>query len=454
MNVDEKGLPASIEAERFVLGSVMLTRECFDNIRGAISAEDFSLEKHRRIFKRMADLNERGESVEPMTVALELEKHGELDSCDGASYITDLDIGLPQLPNIDAYVRIVREKSILRRTIFACQHMMNRCLTAEEGSEEILTAAEGTLQKLAQEGHQGAASWRNPGEVMSQYPGGISAFLEPFRCANGVPTPWPALTNSVGGLHEGELFVIAGRPSMGKSLIAMQMAAWAAKTGVGVNVFSLEMSAESLIHRLLSAESRVDAQRFRMGFLNPGERQKIAAAVGEIQDLPLWIDHTRARTVPAMVSVLRKGAGQGKKPRLIIIDHLTLMGTPARVESARVGFSDIVHSMKRIAGDFGATVILLSQLNRKCEDENRRPQLSDLKETGSIEEDADVVTFIHRWERYQKFRGREEFRGDAELILAKQRNGPVGMCRLVFLEGQQKFETRADCEELQHGGNE
>lgn len=446
-------LPTSVEAERFVLGSIMLTAEMFDNIRGAIDEDDFSLEKHRRIFRRMTDLNARGEVLDRVTVYHELDKHKEAQSCDGIGYLAELDNGLPQLPNIDAYVRIVREKAILRRTIFACQSMMDRCMSAKEGSEEILTAAESTLQKLAEQGATGAPSWRNPGEVMAQYPGGIGAFLDPQRHTDGILTPWAAFNSSTGGLRAGELCVIGGRPSMGKSLVSMQIALQAAQSGIGVAVFSLEMSAESLIYRLLSGLSQVDAHKFRMGYLSHDERKRINQAVGDIQDLPLKIDESRARTVPAITSALRKLVAQ-MPVSLIVIDHLQLMRTTGRAESARVGLSEICHSMKHIASDFGAAVVLCSQLNRDCEKENRRPQLSDLNETGSIEQDADVVAFIHRWERYQKFRGREDMRGDAELILAKQRNGPVGMVRLVFLDGQQKFESRADSEELQRGGDE
>ncbi len=467
-----QGLPTSITAERMVLGSILLDPEHYDSTAGAIDPADFSLELHRRIMKRMAALSERGERIDRITVFQELHKHGETDG-ETLSYLVALDDGLPQLPNIDAYLRIVKEKATLRAAIFACQHIINRCMVAEDGAEEILTAAEATVQKLAEAGAQGRVAWRNPGEVMAEYPGGIGAFLEPQRHATGIPTPWPALTSSTGGMRPGELWVIAGRPSMGKSVVGMQMATEAAKhlqehqPGEGAAVFSLEMSAESLVYRmlsakairvtnaakLLSAEGRVDAQRFRGGFLNHDERKRLNGAVGGIQDLSLWIDDTRARTVPAMISALRKLAAKWK-PRVIVVDHLTEMNLGPRAESMRVGYSQIVNGLKHIAVDFGATMLLLAQLNRKCEDENRRPQLSDLKETGSIEEVADVVTFIHRWERYQKFRGHAEYHGLAELLLAKQRNGPVGMCNLVFLAAMQRFETACGGEDLQVGGSE
>ncbi len=455
----EKGLPVDIEAERSVLGTFMLEPQFIEDARGMLEVGDFSLRKHQIIYRRMLDLSGRGEAVDRITVYSELDKHGEVQTVDGLEYLVSLDTDLPQVQKVEAYLRIVKEKSTLRAAIFACQHVINRCMMAQDGAEEILTAAEATVQKLAENGSAGRVAWRNPGQVMSDYPGGIGAFLEPQRHAAGIPTPWPALTSSTGGMRPGEFWVIAGRPSMGKSVAGVQMAINAAKyleehePGKGAAIFSLEMSAESLVYRMLSSEGRVDAQRFRGGFLNHDERRKLNGAVGDIQALPLEIDDTRARTVPAMVSALRKLAAK-MKPRIIVVDHLTEMNVGARAESYRVGYSDIVKGLKHVAVDFGATMILLAQLNRKCEDENRRPQLSDLKETGSIEEVADVVTFVHRWERYQKFRGREEYRGTAELLLAKQRNGPVGMCNLVFLANQQRFETACGGEELQAGGNE
>lgn len=457
-NERELALPSAPDAERLVLGAVMAMPETFETLRGAVAAEDFHTEVHRILFKRMCDLSERGDPIDRVTVFTELQKNREAEACGGLTYLVSLDDGLPQIPNIEAYARIVREKSVLRKTIFACQHMMNRCMAASGESHEILTDAEGVLQKLVGESRQERVSWRNPGEIMVGYPGGIDAFLSPQKHESGLVTPWPALTSATGGWHTGELAVIAGRPSMGKSLIAMQIAVMAAKhfrsstpeESEVAAIFSLEMSKESLIQRLLSAEGRVDAQKFRMGYLSYDERKKLSVAVGEIEDLPLWIDDSHARTVPAMVSALRKLQATRGQPRLIVVDHLQLVRSVGRVESLRVGLTEVTHALKHIATDFGATVILCSQLNRDCEKENRRPQQSDLRESGSIEEDADVIAFVHRWERYQKFRDRDDMRGQAELIIAKQRNGPIGAIRLVFLESQQKFESQVDYGEMQH----
>lgn len=446
----ELGLPVSHDTERLVLGAIMVTPGCFDNLKGSIEADDFSDERHRRIFQRMAELNERGEAIDRVTVYTELMKYAEAESCGGLSYLVTLDDGMPAVVNIEAYVKIVREKSILRKTIFACQSMMNRCMMSEEPSHDILTDAEAMLCKLAQEGDQGRSKWRNPGQVMTEYPGGLNAFLTPQRHANGLSTPWPKLTDNTGGFHEGELVVLAGRPSMGKSVLACQIGVHIAKQfrdgssedNLGVALFSLEMTAESLIYRMLAAEGHVDAQRFRLGFLSADERKKLSYAVDAVHDLPLWIDDTHARTVPAIVSALRKLPQC--KPRVIVVDHLQLMRSAGRAESLRVGLTEITHALKHIATDFKATLILCSQLNRDCEKEARRPQLSDLQDSGSIEQDADVVLFIHRWEKYAKYRDHQDMRGQAELIMAKQRNGPTGITKLVFLENQQIFMPAAE----------
>jgi replicative DNA helicase len=276
---------------------------------------------------------------------------------------------------------------------------------------------------------------------MLSYPGGINAFLNPPRDTVGIPTPWPGLTSALCGLQRGDLFLVAGRPSMGKSIVGMAFAHHAATGGEGVAVFSLEMTKESLIRRLISAVGSVDAQRLQAGRLDREERRRVADAASRIEGLPLWIDDTRARTIPAITAALRKLTA--KRPvRLVVIDHLQLMKGIGRLESRHQELSEISHSLKHLAGQFDITVVLLSQLNRECEKAARRPQLSDLRETGSLEEDADVVLFVHRPEQYN--RHDPALHGQAEFIIGKQRNGPTGKLSMVFLPHFQRFEDRAD----------
>lgn len=446
----ENGLPVNLDAERFVLGAIQLNGELFDAVNGALASEDFSIEKHRRIYRRMRDIHERGDHVSRITLATELQNHRELESCDGLSYLATLDDGLPQLPNIDSYVKLVKEKALLRRTIFACQQMIDRCMTASENAQEILIAAEATVTQLTQDATTKHGQWLRPGEVIEAYPGGLSAFLDPRHSGEGIPLPWPGITESLCGLHPGDLFIVAGRPSMGKSLVAMQIALHAAIKANEAAVFSLEMTGHSMVRRLISNVGRVDAQKFRSGYLSREERDRVAAAIGSISELGLWIDDTKANTIPAITSALRKL--MAKRPiKLVMVDHLQLMRSTGRSESRHQELSAITHALKHIAKQFEVVVVLCSQLNRECEKDNRVPMLADLKETGSIEEDADVVLFVHRWERYEKFRGREDLRGQADFIIAKQREGPIGKHNMVFLDRLQKFETQAGCEAMTQG---
>jgi replicative DNA helicase len=434
----ETGLPCNLDAERFLLGSILMDDSRFSEVAGALKADDFSLEKHRRIFQRMCELSERGEHIDRVTVANELRNRGELESCDGVTYLVSLDDGLPRLFNLDSYVRIVQEKAVLRQAIFGAQRLMNRCLLQKENSIEILADAEAFLAKLG-DSRQQHGQWVNPGEVIRNYPGGINAFLNPTRGGSGIATPWPTVTAALCGLQKADLVLVAGRPSMGKSVTAMQIAHHAAKQGHGAAFFSLEMTKDSLVRRLIAAVGRVDAQRLRSGQLDRDERLKASRAASEIDDVPLWIDDTRARTIPAITAALRKLIAR-HEVGLVIIDHLQLMKCTGRVESRHHELSEISHSLKHLAGELDVPVVLLSQLNRDCEREKRRPQLADLKETGSLEEDADVVLFIHRPEQYN--RQDESLRGVAEFIIGKQRNGPTGKVNMLFLHAFQKFEEQ------------
>ncbi len=433
------GLPSNLDAERFILGSVLMDEATFDTVASALQSDDFNLEKHRRIFSRMHDLRRCGEHIDRVTVANELHRNKELESCDGVSYVVSLDDGLPKIINLDSYVRIVQEKATLRRTILAAQNLMSRCLLEQGDSRQILSDAEAVLARLT-ENRQRHGQWLTPGEVIESYPGGLDAFMAPNRVGSGcVPTPWPALTANLCGLQRGDLVLVAGRPSMGKSIIGMQMTHNATKAGYGVAFFSLEMTKDSLVRRLVAAVGHVDAQRLRSGTLNAEGRRRAIHAAAEIQNLPLWIDDTKASTMPAILAALRKLTAR-QTVRLVFIDHLQLMRCIGRTESRHHELSEISHSMKHLAGEFDVTVVLLSQLNRECEREKRRPQLADLRESGSLEEDADVVLFVHRPERYN--REDKGLRGLAEFIIAKQRNGPTGKLNMVFLHEFQKFEER------------
>src|SRR5208283_351023 len=274
----EKGLPTNVDAERFVLGSILLDDTLYIQAAGTLEGEDFSLEKHRRIFTRMGELQERGERIDRITVANELMKFNELEACDGLTYLVSLDDGLPQIPNLDAYIRIVKDKAVLRRIIFASQHMMNRALVGEDEPDEILSGAEETLLKLGEA--RVKSGLLSPSQILQTYEGGINAFLDPSKRIKGISTSFAKFDELTGGLHGGDLCIVAARPSMGKTALALNIAQHVAlKLKQTVAIFSLEMSKESLLTRMLCSAARVDSQKFRAGYLNQEERRKLNHAL-------------------------------------------------------------------------------------------------------------------------------------------------------------------------------
>jgi replicative DNA helicase len=441
-NHTEKGLPTNVDAEKFVLGSILLDDSLYVQAAGTLEADDFSLEKHRRIFRRMGELQDRGEKIDRITVANELMKFNELEACDGLTYLVSLDDGLPQIPNLDSYIRIVKDKAVLRRIVFASQHMMNRAMLGEEEPGDILAGAEDTLLKLGDA--RVKAGLLNPDQILQGYEGGISAFLDPSKRIKGISTGFAKFDEFTGGLHGGDLCIVAARPSMGKTALALNIAQHVAlKLKQTVAVFSLEMSKESLLTRMLCATARVDSQKFRNGYLNQEERRKLNHALHELVEAPLYIDDTAGVHLMDMHAKLRR-LQQERKLGLVIVDYLQLMTAHGRYENRNQEVSALSRGMKLLAKELNVPMMVLSQLSRAVETRqgDHRPQLSDLRESGSIEQDADVVGFIFREEVYH--REREDLRGLAELIIAKQRNGPVGTVNLVFLHAQTKFENRAE----------
>lgn len=442
----ERGLPANLDAERFVLGSILLDHMQFIQTAGTLAPEDFSLEKHRRIFRRMMDIHGRGERIDRVTVANELLRHDELESCDGLSYLVSLDDGLPRIFNLDSYIRIVRDKAVLRHIIFASQNLMNRALIGDEEPEQILAGAEEALLKLGES--RVKSGLITPRQIIEEYQGGFNAFLDPSRRVKGVSTGFIKFDEMTGGLHGGELIVLAARPSMGKTALALNIAQHVGmKLQQPVAIFSLEMSRESLVTRLLCATARIDSHRFRTGYLNAQERNRLQAAAWQLAEAPLYIDDTAGAGLMEMhakVRRLQQEIQQEKgKLALVIVDYLQLMSGRGRFENRNQEISTISRGMKLLAKELNVPMLVLSQLSRAPETRqgDHRPQLSDLRESGSIEQDADVVAFIFREEVYK--RDREDLHGVAELLLSKQRNGPIGKIDLVFLHAQTKFENPA-----------
>ncbi len=441
-NTTEKGLPVNLDAERFVLGSILLDDALYVQAAGSLEPDDFSLEKHRRIFRRMGDLQERGERIDRITVANELMKANELEACDGLSYLVSLDDGLPQLPNVDSYIRIVKDKAVLRRIVLASQHMMQRALLDTEEPDEILAGAEETLLKLGET--RVKSGLMNAEQILRDYEGGINAFLDPSKRIKGISTGFAKLDEYTGGLHGGDLFILAARPSMGKTAFALNIAQHVAlKLKQTCAVFSLEMSQESLLTRMLCSAARVDSHKFRAGYLNQEERRKLSHALHELVESPLYIDDTSGVHLMDMHAKLRRLQAERGKLGLVIVDYLQLMSGQGRFENRNQEVSALSRGMKLLGKELNVPMMVLSQLSRAVETRqgDHRPQLSDLRESGSIEQDADLVAFIFREEVYKK--DDPDLEGMAEIIIAKQRNGPTDTVRMAFIKKYTRFENLA-----------
>ncbi|MEO7142403.1 MAG: replicative DNA helicase [Bryobacteraceae bacterium] len=438
-----KGLPVNVEAERFLLGSILMDEPLFVQVAGTIEANDFSLEKHRRIFARMVDLYERKERIDRIALANELMKRNELEACDGLAYLVSLDDGLPRIANIDGYIRIVKDKALLRRIIFTSQKLIDRCLIGEDGPDDILAGAEETLLKLGETRNRDALA--NPRQIIAGFDGGLEAFLDPSQRIQGLSTGLVKFDDMTGGLHRGELIILAARPSMGKTALALNMAQHVAanpKMRKTVAVFSLEMSKESLLTRMICAGARVDQRKFRMGYLDAQERYRLQETAADLAEAPLYIDDTAGVNLIDIHAKLRRLKSE-RGLDLVIVDYLQLMSARGRHENRNQEVSTLSRGLKLLAKELDAPMMVLSQLSRAPETRqgDHRPQLSDLRESGSIEQDADLVCFIFREEVYKP--DRDDLKGLAELMVAKQRNGPTGKVKMVFLKEFTKFENYA-----------
>jgi replicative DNA helicase len=391
----------------------------------------------------MSDLHERGERIDRVTLANELMKHGQLQSVDGLSYLVSLDDGLPQLHNLEGYVGIVKEKSLLRRIISVSHDTINRCLNCEEEAKNILGAVEDALMKLGDVQSKNALS--SPAQIITEYDGGINAFLDTSKRIKGISTGFLKFDEMTGGLREGELIILAARPAMGKTALALNIAQHVAtnpKAPKAVAVFSLEMSKESLLTRMLCAAARVDQQRFRAGYLNADERHSLQDAMYKMVEAPLFLDDTAGTNLMDIHSKLRRLQAE-QDLGLVVVDYLQLMQGRGRFENRVQEISSLSRGFKLMSKELRVPFLVLSQLSRAPETRqgDHRPMLSDLRESGSIEQDADMVGFIFREEVYRP--DKESLKGIAELILAKQRNGPTGRLKLAYLNKFTKFENLA-----------
>jgi len=444
----ERGLPSNVYAERMVLGSVLMNDEKFVNVAATLQPDDFSLDKHRRIFRRMLELYDRQEKIDHVTLSNELMRYGELESVDGVSYLVSLDEGLPELFNLDSYVQIVKDKATLRQMIFASQEIMQRCFVGEEDPKKLVEAAEESFLRLGEaRSHDDLISAQS---VIDRTPGGLDALLNPSARVKGTSTGFYLYDDMTGGLHGGELIILAARPAMGKTALALNMALHIAtkqRNRKSVAVFSLEMPSEALMTRLICSQANVDQRKFRVGHLNEDEMSRLKKAAADIYDAPLFIDDSSNTTLMDIKAKVKKLVTQIKRENgaplgLVIVDYLQLMSAPnmGRNSNRVQEVSALSRGLKLMSKDLDVPFLVLSQLSRAPDQRqgDHRPLLSDLRESGSIEQDADIVNFIFRPEEYNKEQ-REDLHGQAELIIAKQRNGPTGKVPLFFIHEFTKF---------------
>ncbi len=437
-------LPSSPDAERLCLGAVVVNDERWEQITGIISAEDFSLEATRRIFAAMGRIKERGERVHRVSLADELGTAGHLESVGGLTFLVSLDDGLPDLADVASYARIVKEKADLRRVIFAAQSAIDRALEGVGRAQEIAAAQVQALE-IVQVGRTQEDPGQTPTQIVESYPGGIEAFLDPSKRTRGLLTGLRRLDDMTDGLHKGELIVIGARPGVGKSSLLLNLAENICMRGMKHHemwIFSLEMVAASLVSRIMCSRARVDQHKFRQGYLGVSERQALHKALFAVTESKLRILDKFGITVAEICQLVRRGA-KASEIACIGLDYLQLAGTKSKGENRNLEISEMTRQLKILAGDCNLPVIVLSQLSRSNEKRtgSKRPILSDLRDSGSIEQDADMVWLLHREEFYSD---KEEHKGQAEVIVAKNRHGPIGTANLRFMSHLTRFDNKAD----------
>jgi len=434
--------PHSLEAEQAVLGGLMLEASAWDKIADVITAEDFYRHDHRLIFQAIDELVGRQQPVDVVTVSEHLEAQERLEEAGGLAYLGALAKNTPSAANIHAYAAIVREKAILRALIRAGQEITEMAFHPNgQPVEVLLDRAEQVVFHIAEQGARGRAGFVNIKDLLTRAVDRIDALFQQDNPITGVPTGFTDFDEMTSGLQPSDLIIVAGRPSMGKTTFAMNIAEHVAvREKLPVAVFSMEMPGEQLAMRLMSSLGRIDQHKVRTGRLEDEDWPKLTAAVGELAEAPLYIDDTPALTPNELRARARRLTREsGGKLGLIVIDYLQLMQVAGRSENRAGEISEISRALKGLAKELDVPVIALSQLNRSLEQRpNKRPVMSDLRESGAIEQDADVIVFIYRDEVYNED---SPDKGTAEIIIGKQRNGPIGTVRLTFLGQYTRFEN-------------
>ena len=448
--VERDGLPASVHTERVILGAMMSDPVAVVDATAKLLVDDFSLDSHRRIYSAMLELSELGHAIDLTTVMNVLERRKELQAVGNQSYLASLYENLPRHLAVENYVQIVKDKSIMRQLMQVCELGLNRAADQGEASLDVLGAVEQRLLEISESAIKRGFS--DIGQIVQESFGSIDQLYEQGREITGLETHYTEFDRMTSGLQKSDLMIIAARPSMGKTAWAINIAQnCAVRDQKVVAVFSLEMSKESLLRRMLASEALVNSRKIQTGFLPREDKQKLINALDRLMSSKMFIDDTPGITLTEMRAKARRLRQQEGTLDLILIDYLQLMTMASgaggrRPENRNQEVSAISRGLKALAKEMQVPVVALSQLSRGSEQRqgDKKPLLSDLRESGSIEQDADVVCFIHREEYYD--RENEDIKGQAEIIIAKQRNGPTGSIKMAYLADFTRFEN------LQQGG--
>ncbi len=437
--------PHSLEAEQAVLASVLLNNDLMNEVVEILRPGDFYQGAHRTLFSTMMDLYERGRAIDQLTLAEALDTRGVADEVGGLSYLSELIHNIPTTANVADYARLVKEKSILRSMIAVAQQITSSAFQGVGEVDDFLDKTEQAIFAIAEEKIK--PSFYSMSEMSKEAMREIEKLYEKKEMITGIPSGFRELDSKTAGFQNADMIVVAARPGMGKTALCLNIALNAAfRSKVPVGIFSLEMSRQQLALRMICSDARVDFQRLRTGYLTQDEINRIVASVGRLSEAPIYTDDSGALTaleLRAKARRMKKDKGIG----MIIVDYLQLMrGATSRAgQDNRVQeISEISRSLKALAKELNVPVIAISQLNRAVESRtDKRPQMADLRESGAIEQDSDLILFIYREEMYAKADTPEERKGKAEIIIGKQRNGPIGVVDLVFLSRYTRFEDLA-----------
>ena len=436
----ERPLPSNLDAERSILGAILLDNSALNTAIESIKPEDFFLPQHRQVFNQMIALGEAQQAIDLVTLTEELHRRGELESSGGAPYLASLADGVPRVSNVEHYARIVKEKAMLRNLIHTTHNIQQKAFEAEEGADMILDGAESSIFALAED--RVKAGLVPIKEIVQQSFDRLEKIFREGKSITGISTGYGELDKLLSGLQPSELLILAARPSQGKTALALNLAEnIALRGGQPVAIFSLEMSKESLLQRLVASVAQVDAHKFRTGHLNREDWRRMTDALSTISSAPLWVDDAGGTTVLEIGAKARR-LKRDKGLELLVVDYLQLISGRGRFNSRQEEVASISRGLKGLAKELKIPVLVLSQLTRAPERDERGPQLSDLRESGAIEQDADVVMFIYR-PNWGKMDLTPEERDMADIIIAKQRNGPTDRVKFVFRSRLTRFEEAA-----------